>query len=352
MSDISQTLQSQLERAVATNTPLCVVGGDSKAFFGRASEGEPLCTSAHRGVVHYAPTELVLTARCGTPLSEITHLLAEHGQMLPFEPPAFGDAATIGGTIACGLSGPRRPYAGASRDFVLGTTILSGDGQILRFGGEVMKNVAGYDVSRLMCGALGTLGVLLDVSLKVLPRPAYDASLRLEMSAAEAIDAMNRWASQPLPLSGACHDGGAVILRLSGSEESVRGAMAKLGGEPLAEGDSFWSDLREQTLAFFDSDSPLWRLCVPSTVAPLELPGKWLLDWGGGQRWLKTPANESTVRDAAASAGGHATLFRGGDRSGDVFQKLEPQLAKLHRALKLRFDPTGILNPGRMYPQW
>ncbi len=352
MSDISQELQSQVEKAGAANTPLCVVGGDSKAFFGRTIEGEPLRTSTHRGVVHYEPTELVLTARCGTPLSEITNLLAEHGQMLPFEPPAFGETATVGGTIACGLSGPRRPYAGASRDFVLGTTILSGDGQILRFGGEVMKNVAGYDVSRLMCGALGTLGVLLEVSLKVLPRPAYEASLRLEMSATEAIEAMNRWASQPLPLSGACHDGGAVILRLSGSEESVRAAMAQLGGDPLAESDPFWSDLREQRLTFFDSDSPLWRLCVPSAAAPMELPGKWLLDWGGGQRWLKTPANESTVRDAAAGVGGHATLFRGGDRSGDVFQKLQPQVAKLHRELKLRFDPPGILNPGRMYPQW
>lgn len=352
MSDISQELRAQVQAAVEHNTPLRIVGGDSKAFFGRAVEGELLHTSGHRGVVHYEPTELVLTARSGTPLSEIENLLAEHDQMLPFEPPAFGESATIGGTIACGLSGPRRPYTGAARDFVLGATILTGDGQILRFGGEVMKNVAGYDVSRLMCGALGTLGVLLDISLKVLPKPVHEKSLRLEMSAAESIEAMNRWAAQPLPLSAACHDGSSVYLRLSGSAEAVRAARRRFDGESLAQADAFWVQLREHSLSFFDSENPLWRLSLPATAPPLELPGKWLLDWGGAQRWLKTPANEATVRDAAANAGGHATLFRGGDRYGDVFQKLSGPVAKLHQALKLRFDPPGILNPGRMYPQW
>lgn len=352
MSDIVQQLQAQVQAASQYGTALRIVGGDSKAFYGRGVEGEVLNAGRHRGVVHYEPTELVLTVRGGTPLQEVQQLLAEHGQMLAFEPPAFSDNATIGGTIACGLSGPRRPYAGSARDFVLGTKILTGDGEVLRFGGEVMKNVAGYDVSRLMCGALGTLGVLLEVSLKVLPVAAHEESLRFEMEPARAIDAMNRWAAQPLPLSAACHDGNALYLRLSGAAEAVRAAHLALGGELLADAGAFWTQLREHKSAFFDTESPLWRLSVPSTAAPLELPGKWVLDWGGGQRWLKTPANEATVRDAAQNARGHAALFRGGDRSGDIFQKLSAPVAKLHQALKLRFDPDGILNPGRMYPQW
>lgn len=352
MSDIRQELQAQVDAAAQNATPLSIVGGNSKAFYGRSIDSEPLAVGAHQGVVHYEPTELVLTARSGTPLRELEDLLTEHGQMLPFEPPAFGDTATIGGTIACGLSGPRRPYAGAARDFVLGATVLTGDGQILRFGGEVMKNVAGYDISRLMCGALGTLGVLLEISLKVLPRPACEETVQLELPAAEAIEAMNRWAAQPLPLSAACHDGSGVFLRLSGADAAVRAAREHLGGATLAGSDSFWMQVREHAHPFFDSDHALWRLSVPSTVAPLELPGKWFLDWGGAQRWLKTPANEAAVREAALKVGGHATLFRGGDRSGEVFQKLAAPVAKLHQALKLRFDPHGILNPGRMYPQW
>ena len=352
MSDIRHELQAQVQAASRNNTPLRIVGGDSKNFYGRMVDGETLPVARHCGVVHYEPTELVITARSGTPLHEIERLLAQHGQMLAFEPPAFGDAATIGGTIACGFSGPRRPYTGAARDFVLGTTILTGDGQILHFGGEVMKNVAGYDVSRLMCGALGTLGVLLEVSLKVLPAPALEQTIRLELPIDQAISAMNRWAAQPLPLSAACHDGSAMYLRLSGAAEAVRAARATLGGDPVDDAATFWAALREQTLAFFDSENVLWRVSLPATTPPLELPGIWLIDWGGAQRWLKTPANEGTVRDVAQRAGGHATVFRGGDRSGEVFQKLTPPVAKIHQALKLRFDPQGILNPGRMYPQW
>lgn len=351
MSNIRQDLQARVQAAAEAATPLCIVGGNSKAFYGRVPDGEPLELSRHQGVVHYEPTELVVTARAGTPLRELQHLLHEHQQMLAFEPPAFGGTATIGGTIACGLSGPRRPYAGAARDFVLGTTILTGRGEVLRFGGEVMKNVAGYDISRLMCGALGSLGVILEVSLKVLPLPACERTLILEMSATDAIDAMNRWAAQPLPLSGACHDGNRVYVRLSGSAEGVNAACARIGGESLDDAESFWAALREHTLPFFHSEHLLWRLSMPSTAEPLELPGMWMLDWGGAQRWLKSPANEATIRDAVRQAGGHATLYRGGDRNGDIFEPLAPAVGKLHQTLKARFDPNGILNPGRMYPQ-
>lgn len=352
MNDIAQQLQAQVRAASRNGTALRVVGGDSKAFYGRSVEGDVLDLSPHRGIVHYEPTELVVTARAGTPLAELRQALAERGQMLAFEPPAFGVNATIGGTIACGFSGPRRPYAGAARDFVLGTTILSGDGDILHFGGEVMKNVAGYDLSRLMCGALGTLGVLLEISLKVLPQPALETTLQFDLPVADAIARMNQWAAQPLPLSASCHDGEHMYVRLSGAAEAVHAAQKQLGGEEVADGDAFWSALREHTLPFFDSDNLLWRLSLPATTPPLELPGVWITDWGGAQRWLKTPASETTVRDAVNSAGGHATQFRGGDRSGDIFQRLAPPVAKLHQALKLRFDPRGVLNPGRMYPQW
>lgn len=352
MSDIHQELQAQVRNAAGSAAPLRIVGGDSKAFYARPVDGEALCVAKHRGIVHYEPTELVLTARSGTPLLELQQLLARHNQMLAFEPPAFGDGATLGGTIACGFSGPRRPYAGSARDFVLGVTILNGRGQALRFGGEVMKNVAGYDISRLMCGALGTLGVLLDISVKVLPVPAYEETIQVEMAPDEAIGAMNLWATQPLPLSAACHEGKVIWLRLSGSEQAVRAARTKIGGEFVADGASFWHQLREHELPFFHSEHVLWRMSVPPTAPLLELPGKWLLDWGGAQRWLKTPANEASVREAALRAGGHATLFRGGDRSGDVFETLSTPLAKVQHALKLRFDPERILNPGRMYPQW
>jgi glycolate oxidase FAD binding subunit len=327
-----------------------VRGSGSKSFLGRATAGDALDVSTHAGIVNYQPTELVLTARCGTTLEEIEAALAEHGQMLPFEPPRFGPGATIGGTIACGLSGPARPYLGAARDLVLGTRVLTGRGEVLRFGGEVMKNVAGYDVSRLMTGALGTLGVLLEVSMKVLPLPAARRTLVQERTPAEAIELMNRWAGRPLPVTATCHDGERLYVRLSGAEMGVTQAAKDIGGEPLAKDQDFWRDkIREQGHGFFAGASPLWRLSVPQATPPMELPGKQLLEWGGAQRWLRTDADAETVRRAAQRAGGHATLFRGGDRGGEVFQPLPPALAALHRNLKRAFDPQGLLNPGRLY---
>lgn len=348
--DESERLQQAVRAAIAAKRPLAIRGGGSKAFLGRAPVGEPLDVAGHNGVVNYQPKELVLTARGGTTLEEIESALADQGQMLPFEPPRFGLGATLGGTIACGLSGPARPYLGAARDLVLGARVLTGRGEILRFGGEVMKNVAGYDVSRLMTGAYGTLGVLLDVSLKVLPVPAATRTLSQERDPAQAIELMNRWAGRPLPITATCYDGERLYVRLAGAEQGVAQAAADIGGEPLAGAESFWRDkIREQGHGFFAGDAPLWRLSVPQAAPPLALPGKQLVEWGGAQRWLRSDAPAESIREVVARVGGHTRLFRGGDRSGEVFHPLPPALMTLHRRLKQAFDPAGVLNPGRLY---
>ena len=345
----------RIRSAHAANTPLVIQGGGSKSFYGNPDEGEVLSTRALAGVVDYQPKELVLTARAGTPLAEIEALLAEQNQMLAFEPPHFGGTATLGGSIAAGLSGPRRPYAGAARDFVLGAAIIDGTGQPLAFGGQVIKNVAGYDVSRLMAGALGTLGVLTRISLKVLPRPAAETSLQFECDEAAAILKMNQWAGQPLPLSATSWHAGVLTVRLSGAASAVAAAQARLGGEALDHADDFWQRLRDQTAAFFDKRPPdpahaLWRLAVKSTAAPLGLGDAQWIEWGGSVRWLVTDAPAATLRDAAARHGGHATLFRGPALADGNFAPRPAALAALHRGLKQRFDPGGILNRGRLYP--
>lgn len=347
--DLSQELADVVHEAAATGTPLELVGGGTKQFYGRPVEGQPLSVGAHRGIVSYEPTELVVTARAGTPLVEIEVALAERGQMLGFEPPHFGARATLGGTIACGFSGPRRPYAGAARDFVLGAKIINGKGEILRFGGQVMKNVAGYDVARLMVGALGTLGVLLEISLKVLPKPAQEITLALPMDAVEAIRRMNEWAGRPLPLSAASYTGGVLYGRFSGSEAAVKAARAELGGELVEEGAELWQALREHAHPFFAGDAPLWRLGVPPATAPTALPGEWLYDWGGAQRWLRTNAPAQQVVHVAQQAGGHATLFRSNTTNAENSPALGPGLLRLHRRLKEAFDPAGILNPGKFW---
>ncbi|HYQ73479.1 MAG TPA: glycolate oxidase subunit GlcE, partial [Gammaproteobacteria bacterium] len=257
-----QTLVEQLQAATAAGMPLVVRGGGSKSFFGRRCEGQPCLVGGHTGVIDYTPAELVISARAGTPLAELEAVLAQEGQMLAFEPPHFGSTATLGGTIACGLSGPRRPYAGAARDFVLGVRCINGKGERLRLGGQVMKNVAGYDLSRLLTGSLGTLAVLLDIHLKVLPRPEADITLQQTCTAEEAVLRCNRWAGQPLPVSGACHIDDRLYLRLSGSARGVAAAARTIGGDALHECADFWQALREQQLPFFQGDSPLWRLSV------------------------------------------------------------------------------------------
>jgi glycolate oxidase FAD binding subunit len=338
--DISATVLA----AAAAHTPLAIRGSGSKHFLTGDIDGAPLDITAHRGIVSYEPSELVLTARAGTPLAEIEAALSAHNQMLAFEPPHYGPAATLGGTIACNLSGPRRPYAGAARDFVLGTRIINGKGEILKFGGQVMKNVAGYDVSRLMAGSYGTLGVLLDISLKVLPKPAQEITLMFEMGADEAIRKMNTWAGQPLPLSAACHLGDTLYVRLSGTDTSVHAARVKLGGEHDSGGAAFWRELREHQLLFFAGDAQHWRLSVPAAAPLLNLPGKWLLDWGGAQRWLRTSAHDIDIHNVVQAAGGHALRFRNTERPKPV-RPASVVAARLVRDLRRAFDPFAIFNP-------
>lgn len=335
--------------AAARGTPLVIRGGGSKSFYGRDIDGEPLPMQSHRGILHHEPSELVLTARAGTPLDEIERRLADVGQMLAFEPPHFGATATLGGCVACGLSGPRRPYAGSVRDFVLGVTLVNGRGERLHFGGEVMKNVAGYDVARLVTGSLGTLGAVLDVSLKVLPRPAEEMTLVFDLPADRAIASMNTWAAQALPLSACSHDGERLWARLSGAPSALRAARARLGGEALDSGADFWVRLRELRHEFFSGDLPLWRLSVPPATPPFELTGRVWTDWGGAQRWLRSDSPAEAVHRSVRESGGHATLFRGGDRRGAVFAPLSGPVDRWHRNLKQAFDPSGILNRGRMY---
>jgi glycolate oxidase FAD binding subunit len=351
VDNVVQQLSKTIREAASHDRWLCIRGGGTKDFYGREPHGYKVNTGDFRGIVSYEPTELVITARGGTPLTEVEAALQEKGQMLPFEPPHFGPGATLGGCVASGLSGPRRPYAGAVRDFVLGVRILDGKGDDLRFGGQVMKNVAGYDVSRLMCGSLGTLGLLLEVSLKVLPRPAVEATLQLKCDGDEAIRWMNDWTGKPLPITATAYRDGDLGVRLSGSQAGVDAATKKLGGtlvEPV-QAERFWSGIREHTDPFFAATGALWRLSVKPTTPPLNLPGAHLIEWGGALRWLRSDADAQTIREAAARAGGHATLFRGGDKKHGVFQPLAPALMTLHRDLKKAFDPAGILNPGRVY---
>lgn len=350
--DASVVLRERVLAAIADKTPLNITGSGSKAFYGRPAQGEPLSVSEHRGIISYEPTELVMTARCGTRLADIEAVLAERGQMLAFEPPHFGPDATLGGVVATGLSGSRRPYAGAVRDVVLGVRLLNGHGEILKFGGEVMKNVAGFDVSRLMVGALGTLGVVLDVSMKVLPRPEADTTLIFAMNPDAALIQMNRWAGQKWPFSAACFDGVAVRIRLSGAETAIATAQKKLGGDVLAddEATSFWADVREQKLGFFQGETTLWRLSLASATAQPVLSGAWFIDWGGALRWLKTDQPAETIFQSAHALGGHACRFR--SPLGGQFQPLSTGLEKLHRNIKQAFDPHGIFNVGRLYEGW
>lgn len=349
-------LRDAVRAAAADGRALRLVGGGTKDFYGEAPQGEALSLAGLRGIVSYEPTELVLQVRCATPLDEVHEALAAHGQMLAFEPPSFGAAATIGGVVAAGLSGPRRASAGAVRDFVLGATLVDAQARVLRFGGQVMKNVAGYDVSRLLCGSLGILGPIVDVSLKVLPRPMCEASVRLALDPSEAILTMNRWCGQPLPISATRWHDGEAWVRFSGAAPAVEAALARFAREHGAtrldddEAAHRWRALREHQDAFFAGDAPLWRLSLPSTAAWLDLPGDVLVEWAGAQRWLRSQADASRIRAECERAGGSATLFRGGDRSAGVFPPLPEGNRRVHRALKRAFDPSGLFNPGRLYP--
>ena len=348
MENVHAQLVERIRAAAEKQTPLRIVGGNSKSFYGSAVRGEELHVSPYAGIIEYEPSELVISVRAGTPLRDVEAALAERGQMLPFEPPHFGEHATIGGCVAAGLSGPARAARGSVRDFVLGVRIIDGLGLDQRFGGKVIKNVAGYDVSRLMTGALGTLGVITEVSFKILPLPVTQETISFDMAADKAIDQINRWAAQPLPISATCHAGDRLWVRLSGTSSAVAAAKTKLDGEMVSSPNEFWNGIREQTADFFKSALPLWRLSVPSISAPIELAGTQLIEWGGAQRWLLSDTPQETIREAAAKIGGHATRFNNQRGAGAIFHPLAPAVATLHRRLKSTFDPHGILNPGRM----
>ena len=343
-------LQERVRKAVQDGEALAITGGGTKSFLGQVSRGTPCSVRAVQGVVHYEPTELVVTVRAGTRLTDLESTLAQSGQMLPFEPPAFGGGATIGGTIACGLSGPCRPYRGAARDFVLGVRCINGKGETLRFGGEVMKNVAGYDVSRLMAGAMGTLGILTEISLKVLPRPACSQTRAFEIPGEPAAELMTSFLSRALPVSAAAYLDGVLRVRLSGSEAAVSTAAGALGGDLEAEGDAFWSGLKEHRLDFFSHDSPLWRISLKPQNELLRLPGKTLIDWGGAQYWVKSDAGFEVLSEMVRPYGGYITGF-GGRNQGARSDVPQDAVLKLNRRLKAAFDPAGILNPGRLFPE-
>ncbi len=348
--DATAELTDRVREAAARGTALRIVGGDTKRFLGREAEGEVLGTAGHAGIVTYDPAELVITARAGTPLREIEAALAAQGQRLPFEPPSFGESATIGGTVACGLAGPARSAFGPLRDHVLGVRVLTGDGRVLRFGGEVMKNVAGYDLSRMMAGAFGTLGVLLDVSLKLLPCPPSARTLSLERDQSEALAELGRIGGTALPLTASCWTGGSLALRFEGTERTLDEVQRRVGGAPVEDGAGFWRSIREQTHPGFASRVPLWRLHVPAAARALSPAAEPVLEWNGQQRWYAL--DSASVFEIAAATGGHATLFRQVGQGDRVFTRPAEPLVRLHASLKKIFDPAGILNPGRMYPDF
>jgi glycolate oxidase FAD binding subunit len=350
MNSVISELSERVRAAAAAKTSLRIRGGGSKDFYGYALEGEPFDVRAYAGVVSYEPTELVITARAGTPLAEIERTLAQGNQMLAFEPPYFSPAATLGGCVASGLSGPRRAAAGSVRDFVLGVKVLDGAGEVLGFGGQVMKNVAGFDLSRVMAGSFGTLGVILEVSLKVLPRPEQEVTLRFEMDEARAIQSMNRWAGQPLPISATCYADGALSVRLSGSALGLAAARGKLGGTQVDGAAAFWESVREQRLGSFRSGT-LWRLSVQSSTPPLALPGSQIIEWNGALRWLASDAPAERIFDAARAAGGHATRFRGGT-PGTPIVRLDPGVQALQRNVKNALDPHALFGPHRLHAEF
>lgn len=342
-----------MRAAAADRRCLRIRGSGTKDFYGGALEGDILDTRDLRGIVSYAPTELVVTVCAGTRLDELEEELARSRQMLAFEPPRHGPGTTVGGVVACAFSGPRRAAAGALRDFVLGVRIVDGSGEALAFGGQVIKNVAGFDASRLMAGALGTLGVLTEVSFKCVPLPRVERTRIVDCSAAEAVRLCNDWGGKPLPISATCHLGNRLWVRLSGAGPAVDAAASAIGG---ADDDAtIWAAIRDQTHPFFaaamSGSPPLWRLAVKPTAPWEDFGGEMLTEWGGALRWLvpRQPIEASRLRAWAQACGGHATLYRASDKSPGVFQPLAPAIAGIHERLKRTFDPLGILNQGRLY---
>lgn len=375
MSKALNRLVERVRAAQASKTALAIHGAGTKAFYGEAIQGERLDLRELAGISSYEPSELVITARAGTPLAEVEAALAERGQCLPFEPPRFPDpeqpgvrGGTVGGMVAAGLAGPARAAVGSVRDFVLGATLLTGRAEVLSFGGQVIKNVAGYDVARLLPGSLGVLGVICEVSLKVLPVAPATRTLRFDCAEADALERLQRWGGQPLPLHASAWWQGALVVRLSGAAAAVESATRQMGGDAIdpALAQGFWNGMRDQTDEFFNAarkalmqGAALWRLSLPAGADPVGLSGEQLIEWGGAQRWWVTRESAERVRALAAAAGGHATLYRAKDKaavlgvaqaSRTVFAPLQAPLDRIHRELKTSFDPDGLFNPGRLYP--
>lgn len=351
----------QVQDAYEQRTPLSLQGAGSKTFYGHKTAGDPMVLTAYQGVVDYEPSELVITVKAGTTVAEIEALLAEQQQFLAFEPPIYAPDSTIAGCVAAGLAGPRRAQAGGVRDFILGVKIIDGQGRLMTFGGQVMKNVAGYDVSRLMAGSLGTLGILAELSIKVLPLPPQEKTLVLTLDARQALEKLNRWGAQPLPISGSLWCAGQLYLRLSGAPSALSVAQQVIGGEPLApsQANELWQGLRHQEHAWFqsavekvaaDPSYVLWRLSLPST-APYGLEEEaQLIEWGGALRWCLSALPAEHIRAAAAELGGTATAFRSQQAELAVFHSLAPAVLSIQQRLKQKFDPAGIFNPGKIYP--
>ena len=365
MEFVLSELCQQVMAARGSERPVYIKGGGTKRFYGEHLDPDPvpgtaiLDMSGYVGIINYQPSELVMTVRAGTLLCDVEAALDEHNQMLAFEPPRFGPESTIGGCVASGLSGPRRMAAGSLRDFVLGAKLLDSSGTVLSFGGEVMKNVAGYDMSRLLAGSMGIFGALIEVSLKVVPKPFQEKTFRLALTESQALDSFNRWRGLPIPVSATAWMAdqgadGALYVRVSGSEPAVKSAAQQIGGEALAdtEASSFWNSLRDQTHAFFQQ-RPLWRLSVPPQTAALDL-GPTLIEWNGGLRWVSNVESPAALRERIAKLGGHATLYRYEHKSDDVpvFHPLTPALKSLNRRLKQELDPAGIFNPKRLFPDF
>lgn len=382
--ELTANWSARIQSCATQGQRLRVRGGGTKDFYGEPSKDEGkagtevLDTRPLQGILSYEPSELVVTALAGTPLAKLEAALAQEGQALAFEPPHFGPGATVGGAVASGLAGPARASVGGARDFVLGVRLINGRGELLTFGGQVMKNVAGYDVSRLMAGSLGTLGVLVDVSLKVLPVAVCEATLMCAGVAQQtALDLLNRWGGQPLPLNASCwvRDDSAspvqdhLFIRLRGAVAAVEAAIPRLQADVQASGGRVtlmdnaqagadWQACRDQHLPFFTSPSPelcLWRLSLPQTAPALELPWSALVEWHGALRWLWAPASAGAqLRALAQQLGGHATLQRASLAAGDadkllagVFTPLAPVQQRIQRVLQQQFDPAGVFATGR-----
>ena len=367
-------ITERVRAAVADQTPLRIRGGGTKDFHGRGLHGDVLDTRLLSGITSYEPSELVITARAGTPLAELEAALAAKGQCLPFEPPHFGPGATVGGMVAAGLSGPARASVGAVRDYVLGVSLINGKAEPLTFGGQVMKNVAGYDVSRLMAGSWGTLGLLTEVSLKVLPVAPAEATLRFECNQADALRKLHAWGGQPLPLNASCWvqdgGGGTLYVRLRGAVAAVQAACKSMGGTHLDNATTTpnnaldWSACRDHTLPWFvqrtqQPDLALWRLSLPATAPVLPLPAaaQPLVEWHGALRWVQAPASAGdALRAAAEAVGGSASVFVAAsaypESASGQFDPKSAALAQIHARVKQAFDPAGIFNPGRLAAAW